>query len=67
VAYRTYTRRLEVVKAKALARIKAEEGIQAIVSVVRKAEKVFLAVKVARAGSKRSRRSKKRLVRLAYT
>ena len=67
MAYRTYTRRPEVVKAKALARIKAEEGIQAIVSVVRKAEEVFLAVKVARAGSKRSRGSGRRLVGLACT
>jgi hypothetical protein len=70
-AYRTYTRGLEVVEARALARIRAEEGMQAIVSVARRAEEVFsaaevfLAAEVARAGLKRSRGSGRRLVESA--
>jgi hypothetical protein len=65
--YRTYTRGPEVVEAGAPARIRAEEGIRATVSVVGRAEEVFLAVKVDKAGSKRSRGSGRRLVRLACT
>jgi hypothetical protein len=66
-AYKTYTRGLEVVKARALAHIGAEEGMQAIVSVVRRVEEVFLAVEVARVGSKRLKGSGRRLVRSVYT
>ena len=63
-AYRTYTRRLEVVEAGALARIGAEEGMRATVSAVRrvKEEEVFLAVEVAMAEG-----SGRRLVGLACT
>ena len=67
MAYRMYTRALEVVEAGALARIGAEEGMQATVSVVGRAEEVFSAVKIARAGSKRSRGSGRRLVGSACT
>jgi hypothetical protein len=70
-AYRTYTRGLEVVEAGVPARIRAKEGIRATVSVVEKAEEraeeVFSAVEVARAGSKRSRGSGRRLVGSACT
>jgi hypothetical protein len=66
-AYRTYTRGLEVVEARALARIGVEEGMWATVSIVRRAEEVFSAVEVARTGSKRSRGSRRRLVGLSYT
>ena len=62
-----YTRALEVVEARALAHIGAEEGMQATVSVVRRVEEVFLAVEITRAGLKRSRGSGRRLVRAAYT
>jgi len=67
-AYRTYTTGPEEeVEARALARIGAEEGMQATVSVVGRAEEAFSAVEVARAGSKRLRGSGRRLVGSACT
>jgi hypothetical protein len=70
--YKTYTRGLEAVEASTLACIRAEEGMWATVSTIRRAEEeeeVFSAVKVAKVGSKRSRghRSERRLVGLACT
>jgi hypothetical protein len=65
-AYRTYTKGLEVVEAGAPACIGAEGGMWAIASVVGRAEEVFSAVEVARAGSKRLRGSRRRLVGPTY-
>jgi hypothetical protein len=69
VAYRMYTRGLEAVEARALARIGVEEVMQATVSIIGRVEEVFLAVEVedARAGLERLRGSGRRLVRSAYT
>jgi hypothetical protein len=69
VAYMMYIRGLEVVKARALAHIGVEEGMWAIVSIIRRLEEeeVFLVVKVARIGLERLKGSGRRLVRLAYT
>jgi hypothetical protein len=63
--YRIYTGGPEVVEAGVPVYIEAEEGIQATVSVVGRAEEVFLAVEAARAGLEKSRGSRRRLVRSA--
>jgi hypothetical protein len=62
-----YTRGPEVVEARALAHIRAEEGMWATVSAIRRAEEVFLAVEIARVKSNRSRGSRRKLIGSAYT
>ena len=62
-----YTGGPEVVEAGVPARIGVEEGIQATVSIIGRAEEVFSAVEVTRAGSKGSKGSGRRLVGSACT
>jgi protein-disulfide isomerase-like protein with CxxC motif len=65
--YKTYTKGLEVVKARVLARIRAEGGMQATVFIVKRAKEIFLAVKVTKARLTRLKGSKRRFVKLACT